>query len=72
VVASYSNTNGCGSPRWRLIRDSCLDTRAAINRFLLTLIESGVEVLFADFPEVTGALGKFILTQMAAVAGLED
>jgi DNA invertase Pin-like site-specific DNA recombinase len=38
---------------------------------LLTLIESGVEVLFADLPDVTGAMGKFILTQMAAVAELE-
>jgi DNA invertase Pin-like site-specific DNA recombinase len=38
---------------------------------LLTLIESGVEVLFADLPEVSGAMGKFILTQMAAVAELE-
>jgi DNA invertase Pin-like site-specific DNA recombinase len=40
-------------------------------RFLLTLLESGVEVLFADLPEVSGAMGKFILTQMAAVAELE-
>jgi DNA invertase Pin-like site-specific DNA recombinase len=34
-------------------------------------LESGVKVLFADLPEVTGAMGKFILTQMAAVAELE-
>jgi DNA invertase Pin-like site-specific DNA recombinase len=27
--------------------------------------------LFADLPEVSGAMGKFILTQMAAVAELE-
>jgi hypothetical protein len=40
--------------------------RLAQHRFLRTLIESGVEVLFADLPEVTGAMGKFILTQMAA------
>jgi DNA invertase Pin-like site-specific DNA recombinase len=45
--------------------------RLAQHRFLRTLIESGVEVLFADLPEVTGAMGKFILTQMAAVAELE-
>jgi DNA invertase Pin-like site-specific DNA recombinase len=37
---------------------------------LLTLLESGVEVLFADLPDVTGAMGKFILTH-AAVAELE-
>jgi DNA invertase Pin-like site-specific DNA recombinase len=48
-----------------------LDRLARNTRFLLTLIESGVEVLFADLPEVTGAMGKFILTQMAAVAELE-
>jgi DNA invertase Pin-like site-specific DNA recombinase len=35
------------------------------------LIESGVEVLFADLPDVSAAMGKFILTQMAAVAELE-
>jgi DNA invertase Pin-like site-specific DNA recombinase len=48
-----------------------LDRLSRNTRFLLTLIESGVEVLFADLPEVTGAMGKFILTQMAAVAELE-
>jgi DNA invertase Pin-like site-specific DNA recombinase len=30
-----------------------------------------VDVLFADLPEVRGAMGKFILTQMAAIAELE-
>jgi DNA invertase Pin-like site-specific DNA recombinase len=48
-----------------------LDRLFRNTRFLLALIESGVEVLFADLPEVTGAMGKFILTQMAAVAELE-
>ena len=48
-----------------------LDRLSCNTRFLLTLIESGVEVLFADLPDVTGAMGKFILTQMAAVAELE-
>jgi DNA invertase Pin-like site-specific DNA recombinase len=38
---------------------------------LLTLIENGVDVLFADLPDVRGAMGKFILTQMAAIAELE-
>jgi hypothetical protein len=32
---------------------------------------AGVDVLSCDLPEVTGAMGKFILTQMAAVAELE-
>jgi hypothetical protein len=31
----------------------------------LKLLESGVEVLFADLPDVSGAMGKFILTQKA-------
>jgi DNA invertase Pin-like site-specific DNA recombinase len=48
-----------------------LDRLSRNTRFLLTLIESGVEVLFADLSDVTGAMGKFILTQMAAVADLE-
>src|SRR5262245_25382453 len=48
-----------------------LDRLSRNTRFLLTLIESGVEVLFADLPDVTGAMGKFILTQMAAVGELE-
>jgi DNA invertase Pin-like site-specific DNA recombinase len=48
-----------------------LDRLARNTRFLLTLIESGAEVLFADLPDVSGAMGKFILTQMAAVAELE-
>jgi DNA invertase Pin-like site-specific DNA recombinase len=39
--------------------------------FLLKLIESGVEVLFADLPELNGAMGKFMLITMANVAELE-
>jgi DNA invertase Pin-like site-specific DNA recombinase len=48
-----------------------LDRLSRNTRFLLTPLESGVEVLFADLPDVSGAMGKFILTQMAAVAELE-
>ena len=48
-----------------------LDRLSRNTRFLLALIEAGVDVLFCDLPEVTGAMGKFILTQMAAVAELE-
>lgn len=40
-------------------------------RFMLTLLDSGVEVLFCDMPEVSGAMGRFILTGMANVAELE-
>ena len=39
--------------------------------FLLRLIDSGVEVLFADLPELNGAMGRFMLTTMASVAELE-
>jgi DNA invertase Pin-like site-specific DNA recombinase len=39
--------------------------------FLLTLIDAGVEVLFADLPELNGAMGRFMLTTMASVAELE-
>lgn len=40
-------------------------------RFLLTLIDGGTEVAFGDLPNVNGAMGRFMLTQMAAVAELE-
>jgi DNA invertase Pin-like site-specific DNA recombinase len=39
--------------------------------FLLKLIDSGVEVLFADLPELDGAMGRFMLTTMASVTELE-
>jgi DNA invertase Pin-like site-specific DNA recombinase len=39
--------------------------------FLLKLIDSGVDVLFADLPELNGAMGKFVLITMANVAKLE-
>ena len=41
-------------------------------RFLLTLLDGNVEVVFADLPQVPpGAMGRFFLTQMVAVAELE-
>jgi DNA invertase Pin-like site-specific DNA recombinase len=40
--------------------------------FLRTLIDSGVDVVFCDLPHIPpGAMGRFLLTQMAAVAELE-
>ena len=39
--------------------------------FLRSLIDGDVEVAFADMPQLNGAIGKFMLTQMAAVAELE-
>jgi DNA invertase Pin-like site-specific DNA recombinase len=40
-------------------------------RFLLTLLDSGVEPVFCDMPRLTGAMGKMVLTVMVAVAELE-
>lgn len=39
--------------------------------FLSRLLESGVEVRFADFPQIEGPAGRFMLNQMVAVAELE-
>ncbi|MCW1994391.1 UNVERIFIED_ORG: DNA invertase Pin-like site-specific DNA recombinase [Bradyrhizobium japonicum] len=39
--------------------------------FLSRLLESGVEVRFADLPALEGPTGRFMLQQMAAVAELE-
>ena len=50
-------------------RRSCRNGR--IQLCLLKLIDSGVEVLFADLPELNGAMGRFMLTTMASVAELE-
>jgi DNA invertase Pin-like site-specific DNA recombinase len=48
-----------------------LDRLARNTKFLLTLLDSGVEVLFCDLPHIPGAMGRFVVTQMAAVAELE-
>lgn len=39
--------------------------------FLSRLLEAGVDVRFADLPQIEGATGKFMLTQMVSVAELE-
>ena len=39
--------------------------------FLEAILASGLEVVFCDIPQVQGAMGRFILQQMAAVAQLE-
>lgn len=39
--------------------------------FLQTVLAGGVEVVFCDLPQVQGAMGQFIIQQMAAVAQLE-
>jgi DNA invertase Pin-like site-specific DNA recombinase len=48
-----------------------LDRLTRNAKFLLTLIDSGVDVLFCDMPETPGALGRFLLTTMASAAELE-
>jgi DNA invertase Pin-like site-specific DNA recombinase len=49
-----------------------IDRLARNTRFLLTLIDSGADVVFCDLPALpAGAVGRFMLTQMAAVAELE-
>lgn len=50
-----------------------LDRLARNARFLLEVVESGVNVVFCELPEVpAGAFGKFMLSVMAAVAELES
>jgi DNA invertase Pin-like site-specific DNA recombinase len=39
--------------------------------FLTRLLDAGVDVRFADLPQIEGATGTFLLQQMAAVAQLE-
>src|SRR6266851_7464183 len=39
--------------------------------FLSRLLEAGVDVRFADLPQIEGATGRFLLHQMVAVAELE-
>jgi DNA invertase Pin-like site-specific DNA recombinase len=48
-----------------------LDRLSRDTKFLLTLVDSGVDVAFGDLLQIEGAMGRFILTQMAAVAELE-
>lgn len=44
-------------------------TRSA--RFLLELVDSGVELIFCDMPQISGPTGAFLLASMANVAELE-
>ncbi|MEH3143913.1 MAG: recombinase family protein [Methylobacterium frigidaeris] len=39
--------------------------------FLSSLLEAGVDVRFCDLPQIEGPTGRFLLTQMVAVAELE-
>lgn len=48
-----------------------LDRLARNVQFLLALVDGGTDVAFGDLPKIEGAMGRFVLTQMAAVAELE-
>lgn len=48
-----------------------LDRLSRNQAFLMGLIDSGVRVRFCDLPQIPGAMGRFTLQQMAAVAELE-
>jgi DNA invertase Pin-like site-specific DNA recombinase len=49
-----------------------LDRLSRNQAFLMRLVDSGVDVLFCDLPAIgMGAVGRFMLQQMAAVAELE-
>lgn len=49
-----------------------IDRLARNQQFLMGLVDSGVDVIFCDLPEIPpGAVGRFMLQQMAAVAELE-
>ena len=61
----------CKAHRTKLVV-ARLDRLTRNTRFLLDLVDSGVEPLFCDLPMVPGAMGKMILTVMAAVAELES
>ncbi|MGY3465500.1 hypothetical protein ACVW0I_002371 [Bradyrhizobium sp. LM6.11] len=49
-----------------------LDRLSRNQSFLMALIDGGVDVLFCDLPQIpAGAVGRFMLQQMSAVAELE-
>lgn len=48
-----------------------LDRLSRNARFILELLDSDVELIFCDMPQVSGPTGRFLLTSMAAVAQLE-
>ena len=48
-----------------------LDRLARNVRFFLELMDSGLKVLICEVPETAGPMGRFVLTNLAAVAELE-
>lgn len=49
-----------------------LDRLSRNAAFLLNILDSAVDVVFCDMPQVSGPTGRFLLTSMAAVAQLES
>lgn len=48
-----------------------LDRLSRSAKFLLGLVDSGVNIMFCDIPQISGPAGKFMLGTMAGVAELE-
>lgn len=48
-----------------------LDRLTRNTRFLLTLLDSGADVAFADLPHLKGPMGRYMVTNMAGLAELE-
>lgn len=57
--------------RCSLVVVSKVDRLTRSVAFLSRLLEAGVDVRFADLPQIEGATGKFMLQQMVSVAELE-
>lgn len=49
-----------------------LDRLARNAQFLLEIQSGGIDILFCDLPQISGPMGKFVVTIMAAVAELES
>lgn len=49
-----------------------IDRLSRNTHFLLGILESGIEVEFCDLPHLSGIMGRFIITSLAAIAELES
>ena len=61
----------CKKHRAKLIVARPVDRLTRNTQFLLTLLNSGTEVIFCDLPQIPGAMGRMIVTMMAAIAEFE-
>jgi hypothetical protein len=70
--AANAATGPSWPPRLRTPRQSGLQSRSANVDLLRPLVASGIDLVFCDLPHVPpGAMGRFLLTEMASVAELE-